>query len=76
LINVNKYWDILFDGPPPNSYEFIPGGHFGITKEHARERSKEFYKKILYLLLSEKVAPRIIERLECYIFNLKYKSKI
>jgi len=45
LINVDKYWDILFDEPRPQTYEFMPGGHFGITKEHARLRNKKLYKK-------------------------------
>lgn len=76
LINVDKYWDILFDEPRPKTYEFIPGGHFSVTKEHAKLRSKELYKKITELLIEDKTAPWMIERLECYIFNLKYKTKL
>jgi hypothetical protein len=75
LINVDEYWNILFHGLPPNVYEFMPGGHFGLTKEHAQLRSKEFYTKIVNLLLKEEVAPWLIERLECYIFNINYKTK-
>jgi hypothetical protein len=75
-INVDSYWELLFDSPKPNMYEFIPGGHFGITKEHAHIRSLDFYKKIITLLTEDNIAPWIIERLECYIFNSKYKSKI
>jgi len=76
LIDVNRYWEILFEGPPPHSYEFIPGGHFGITKLHTKIRSKEFYNKIVDLLLIEEVGPWLIERLECYIFNPKYITKL
>jgi hypothetical protein len=47
----------------------MPGGHFGITKQQAQLRSKDFYKNIVDFLLEEEVAPWIIERLECYIFN-------
>lgn len=72
-INVDKYWSQFFNCLPPTKYEFIPGGHFGITKEHAQLRTKEFYKKVVDLLLTEEVAPWIIERLECYIFNPTYK---
>jgi hypothetical protein len=72
-INVDKYWDILFTDKKPLEYEFIPGGHFGITKEHVKLRPKEFYKKICDLLLEEESAPWNIERLECYIFNPTYK---
>lgn len=68
-INVDKYWNLLFTDPAPIEYEFIPGGHFAITKEHARLRSKEFYKLVCDLLLNEESAPWNLERLECYIFN-------
>ncbi len=76
LINVDKYWDLLFEGLPPNTYEFMPGGHFGITKEHCQLRSVDFYNKICKLLLEDETAPWMIERLECYIFNPKFKTKL
>ena len=76
LINVDKYWELLFEGSPPNVYEFMPGGHFGITKEHAQLRSREFYGKICDLLIEDITSPWVIERIECYIFNPKYKTKL
>lgn len=75
-INVDKYWDMLFDYPKPSFYEFIPGGHFCITKEHIRLRSRELYKKIVDLLIEDITAPWMIERLECYIFHPKFKTKL
>tara|TARA_R110002153_G_scaffold175333_3_gene328579 strand:- start:1136 stop:1810 length:675 start_codon:yes stop_codon:yes gene_type:complete len=75
-INVDMYWDILFDQINPPLYEFMPGGHFVINKEHVKIRSREFYHKITDLLLSDVNAPWMIERLECYIFNPKYKTKL
>jgi hypothetical protein len=72
-INVDFYWKKLFTSDTPNEYEFMPGGHFGITKKHAQLRSKDFYKQIIDLLLQDIHAPWIIERLECYIFNPKIK---
>lgn len=72
-INVDKYWNMFFDSFNPSHYEFMPGGHFGITKEHAHLRSKEFYKKVVDFLLDKEIAPWIIERLECYIFNPNIK---
>jgi hypothetical protein len=75
-INVDKYWNFLFNEPVPPSYEFMPGGHFGITKEHIQLRSKEFYKKIIDLLVEDDTAPWMIERLECYIFNPSFKTKL
>ncbi len=74
--NVNDYWEILFDSPAPDFYDFLPGGHFGITKENVKIRSLEFYKKIVEILETEKFSPWAIERLECYIFNKRYKAKI
>jgi hypothetical protein len=72
-IDVDKYWDLLFVDQKPTEYEFMPGGHFGITREHAQLRSKEFYKKVCDLLIDDVNAPWMIERLECYIFNPKIK---
>jgi hypothetical protein len=77
-IDVNKYWKLLFsethDFPPV--YEFMPGGHFVITKQHVKIRSREFYKKIIDSLLDDENAPWMIERLECYIFNKNYKTNL
>lgn len=71
-IDMKKYWNYLFKMPALNEYEFIPGGHFCITKEHVKIRSKAFYKNIIDLLESNENIPWIIERLECYIFNKNY----
>ena len=75
-INLDKTWSELFIGQAPSTYEFMPGGHFCITKEHARLRSREFYKQIIDLLSNDIDSPWVIERLECYIFNPKYKTKV
>jgi hypothetical protein len=75
-INVDKYWEMLFNENKPGYYEFMPGGHFVITKEYVKLRTKEFYKQIIDMLVSEEVAPWNFERLECYIFNSKYKTKL
>jgi beta-1,4-mannosyl-glycoprotein beta-1,4-N-acetylglucosaminyltransferase len=72
-VNLDKYWNILFNKDKPTVYEFIPGGHFCIKKEQILLRSRDFYKKIVDLLLNDPDAPWMIERLECYIFNPKYK---
>jgi hypothetical protein len=75
-IDVDKYWNILFleDNNIPQTYEFMPGGHFVITKEQIKLRSRQFYKKIVELLEDDVNAPWMIERLECYIFNDKFKT--
>jgi hypothetical protein len=48
-INVDSIWELLFNEPKPNNYEFVPGGHFSITKEQILKRSLDFYKSILNL---------------------------
>lgn len=78
-INVNRYWEILFDEPileDVGRYEFMPGGHFGVTRDHVHLRSRELYSKVVSLLENDPTAPWMIERLECYIFNPKYKTKL
>lgn len=75
-LDLNYCWNLLFYEPSPDKYEFVPAGHFGITKEHARKRSKEFYGEIVKLLETYEQAPWIIERLEGYIFNTNFKTKL
>jgi hypothetical protein len=74
-VDVDSYWDILFESPKPGIYEFIPGGHFGITKQQVHFRSKEFYSKIVELLEIDHFAPWRIERLEGYIFDPRYRAR-
>jgi len=72
---LNETWQSLFNCPYPSQYDFICGGHFGITKENARMRSKEFYKHLVTLLEVYFKMPWNIERLEFYIFDKNYASK-
>lgn len=71
---LNETWESLFDCPYPSKYDFVPGGHFCITKENARIRSKEFYQHLVTLLETYYKMPWNIERLESYIFNKNYTS--
>jgi hypothetical protein len=74
--NVDMFWEILFSSKKPNKYEFIPGTHFGITKEQIKIRSKEFYKKVMDLLITHDDVPHIIERLNSYIFDNRFETKL
>lgn len=74
-LKVDEYWDILFDEPRPNFYEFLPAGHFAIKRQQIKNRTKNFYFKIKQLLENDDEMPFVIERLECYIFSSKYKTK-
>jgi len=75
-LNVSKYWNYLFSdsNKTPEFYEFIPGGHFFISKNHVKLRSKNFYKKIIDALIEDLEAPWIIERMEGYIFDARFKG--
>lgn len=75
-LSVDKVWNELFDCEPPSMYEFVPAGHFCVTKEQIRSRSLDFYKKLLILLETKINCAYEIERLEPYIFNTKYPSKL
>jgi hypothetical protein len=77
-LNLDDYWKLLFSDEHniPHRYEFIPGGHFVITKEQIKIRSKEFYKQVITLLTDNEHSSWIFERLECYIFNKNYKTKL
>lgn len=74
--SVDMIWEMLFENDKLNRYEFIPGTHFGVTKEHVKIRNKDFYKQIMDLLITSPNLPHIIERLNCYIFDERFKSKI
>lgn len=75
-INLNEAWNIFFDHPNPDIYEFMPGGHFGITRDHARTRTRDFYKSVVDILVNDPDIPWVIERLECYMFDTKFKTKL
>lgn len=56
-LNLNKWWGEFFNESPPQFYEFIPGGHFGVTSQHTKLRSKNFYSKIIHFLETNELAP-------------------
>jgi hypothetical protein len=70
---LDEIWKLLFSCPQPENYDFIPGGHFCVTNETVKIRSKEFYQQIVNLLETYDKMPWIIERLEPYIFNKNYR---
>lgn len=69
---VDETWESLFNCPHPSNYDFVPGGHFCVTRETIKIRSKEFYQHIVTLLETYDKMPWSIERLEPYIFNKNY----
>jgi len=76
LFNIGDFWEEIFDCQHPRKYEFVPGGHFVVSKNQVLLRSKKFYEKICNILIKYDEAPWAIERLESYIFDIRYKTKI
>ena len=72
---LKETWDKLFTTQFPEFIEFVPGGHFSITKSQIHIRSKAFYQEVLRILETEYIAPWVFERLEPYIFNSTIKAK-
>lgn len=68
-LNIATLWPQIFTSETPKLFEFVPAGHFCISKEQIRMRSIDFYNNILRLLERRKLCPWEIERLEPYIFN-------
>lgn len=72
-LNIDTLWPILFNDPIPSRYEFVPAGHFIISREHIHLRSKSFYETIVHQLETRWRCPYEVERLEGYIFNPQIK---
>jgi hypothetical protein len=72
-LNINTLWPQLFECPVPEKFEFVPAGHFCVTKERVHVRSKAFYEKLVNILETRAKAPWEIERLEYYIFNENFQ---
>ena len=74
-VNVDKFWDILFEENRVGIYEFLPAAHFAIHKNQILKRTKSFYGEIVSLLEKHPESPWSIERLELYIFDERFKTK-
>lgn len=69
-LNIDTLWKELFKDPVPQKYEFVPAGHFCVTRDTAHIRSKAFYKKLVSLLESPRpFCPYEVERIESYVFD-------
>lgn len=71
-LDIPTIWEQLFKIECPDTIVFTPTGHFCATREHIRKRPLSFYKKVLNILETNEQAPWVIERLEPYIFDLKF----
>jgi hypothetical protein len=75
-LNCDNVWNELFVSERPDKYyEFVPGFQMFITRENLKIRNILFYKKLLKSLEKENDLPWIIERIQTYIFDPKYKIR-
>lgn len=68
-LQVGEIWNKFFKTPFPGEIEFVPAGHFCISREQIQKRSKEFYQMVVTELEINSSSPWVIERLENYIFE-------
>jgi hypothetical protein len=73
-LDIKSVYEHLFLGNCPEKIQFVPSGHFCVSKECILQNRKEFYEKILFLLENYEITPWIIERLEPYIFKIYDKN--
>lgn len=66
---IKTVWEHIFPTNCPDKIEFVPAGHFCISKENIHNKSKSYYETILNLLSTYEILPWVIERLEPYIFK-------
>lgn len=72
-LNIDTLWQLLFNDPAPEKYEFVPAGHFCVTRETAQGRPRELYERLVSILESSRpFCPYEVERLEAYVFNKLY----
>lgn len=72
-LNIASLWPKIFNSEVPKYFEFVPAGHFCISKDQIRNRTRNFYENIVDILETRRMSPWEIERLEPYIFNNKVK---
>lgn len=72
-LNIDTLWEVLFESSPPSIYEFVPAGHFCVSRTQVQQRDVEFYKRIVEQLETRDKCPWEMERLEPYVFNSQIK---
>jgi hypothetical protein len=70
---LKRIWYSIMEEEIPSIIEFVPAGHFCVTREHVHIRPLQYYEKILNVLETETESPWCIERFETYIFSNKIK---
>ncbi len=68
-IEICDFWNLLFSTKCPSICNFCIATHFAVDKHKILLRSKNFFKKILYILETRYEAPWEMERILPYWFD-------
>lgn len=81
-LDIRHVWDQLFDSEKPETFyngksgiRYVPAAHPVVSKEIIRNRSKDFYKKLVRILETRKFGAYEVERITWAIFNKDFKEK-
>jgi len=75
-LKLKQMWENLFTSPCPSTIQFTPAGHFAVSKEQVHKLPRDYYKRIVDILITQHLAPWEIERMEAYIFLGEEPAKI
>lgn len=75
VLNIHKYWNLLFEEECPQILHWSAAGHFCVSKNQVHKRPIQFYEKIVKILENDYQTPWVVERLEHYLFDMNYEIK-
>ena len=70
-IEIPDFWNFLFLSKCPEMCNFCIATHFAVDKDAILIRTKNFYKKLLYILETRNEAPWEMERILPYWFDIE-----
>jgi len=74
-IEIPDFWNFLFLSKCPEMCNFCISTHFAVDKDTILIRTKNFYKKLLYILETRNEAPWEMERMLPYWFDIEMAER-
>ena len=74
-IEIPDFWNFLFLSKCPEMCNFCIATHFAVDKDTILIRTKNFYKKLLYILETRNEAPWEMERMLPYWFDIEMAER-
>ncbi|MEM9444014.1 MAG: DUF3431 domain-containing protein [Verrucomicrobiota bacterium] len=72
LLDLDLFYEELFNRKSPKYFRFFPGAHFGVRREQILSKPHEFYEKALEMAFSFPHAAHCFERLWDQVFGLEF----